>query len=299
MMQKRRVRKTMEDWVVDILIYLFLGLVFFATAYPFFLSLVLSFNDGLDAAKGGIYLWPRIFTLDNYRAFFTDEKWIRGFAVTVLRTLLGTVVTTLFTGIVAYGLSYENLIGKKLYMGIAVFCLYFSGGLIPYYMTLNALGLLNKFLVYIIPQGLNLFYAIVAVSFFKSLPKELHESATIDGGGEMLIFFRIILPVSKPLLATIAIFTGVAHWSSWFDSAFFIQTRNLRTLGYLLMEVINRSNLTGASAVTAAMASAHSTITPLSIQVTAMVITVLPIMLIYPFLQKYFVTGLTVGSVKG
>jgi putative aldouronate transport system permease protein len=295
----RRIRKTTEDHFVDAVVFVIVTVVFFATAYPFYLSLVLSFNDGLDAARGGVYLWPRRFTLDNYRAFFTDEKWILGFAVTALRTVLGTVVTTLFTSMIAYGFSYEKLIGRKVYMAIAIFCLYFSGGLIPYYMVLKSLGLLNKFLVYIIPGALNLFYAIVAVSFFRSLPFELHESATIDGAGEFKIFFRIILPVSKPLLATIAIFTGVGHWSSWFVSAFFVQNKNLRTLGYLLMEVINRSNFTGASATTAAIASAHSTLTPLAIQVTAMVISVFPIMIIYPFLQKYFVTGLTLGSVKG
>lgn len=292
------IRKTPEDRVVDTVVYLFLALVFFATAYPFYLSLMLSFNDGLDAAKGGIYFRPRKFTLENYRSFFTDEKWIRSFFVTSLRTVTGTGVTTLFTAMVAYGLSREKLLGRRAYMGIAVFCLYFSGGLIPYYMTLKALGLLNTFFVYIIPQGLNLFYAIVAISFFQGLPKELHESAAMDGGGESLIFFRIILPVSKPLLATIAIFTGVGHWSSWFDSAFFVQNRNLRTLGYLLMEVINRSNTSG-SAMSMAMASANAVVTPLAIQVTAMVITVFPIMVIYPFLQKYFITGLTLGSVKG
>jgi putative aldouronate transport system permease protein len=292
-------RKTAEDHLMDCIVYVFLAFVFILTAYPFYLSMVLSFNNGLDAARGGVYLWPRAFTLDNYRTFFGDERWIRGFFITAIRTLVGTVVTTLFTAIVAYGFSYEKLIGRKLYMGIAIFCLYFSGGLIPYYMTLKALGLLNSFPVYIIPSALNLFYAIVAVSFFKGIPRALHESAIIDGAGELKVFVRIILPVSKPLLATIAIFTGVGHWSSWFDSAFFVQNRNLRTLGYLLMEVINRSNLSGSSAMSAAMASVNSVITPLAIQVTAMVISVFPIMIIYPFLQKYFVTGLTVGSVKG
>jgi putative aldouronate transport system permease protein len=296
---ERAVRKTAEDHLLNGIIYGFLGLVFVLTAYPFYLCLVLSFNEGLDAARGGIYLWPRVFTLDNYRAFFSDERWSAGFLVTVLRTLAGTTVTTLFTAAAAYGLSYEKLIGRKFYLGTAVFCLYFSGGLIPYYMTLKALGLLNSFFVYIIPSALNLFYAIVAVSFFKSIPRALHESADIDGAGEFRIFLRIILPVSKPLLATIAIFTGVGHWSSWFDSAFFVQDRRLRTLGYLLMEVINRSNLSGSSAMSAAMASANSVITPLAVQVTAMVISVFPIMIIYPFLQKYFVTGLTLGAVKG
>ncbi|GHV07032.1 sugar ABC transporter permease [Spirochaetia bacterium] len=298
-MGKRAIRKTREDYIIDFIIYLFLGIIFFVTAYPFYLSIVLSFNEGLDAANGGIYLFPRKFTLSNYRGFLNDEKWILAIGVTVVRTLLGTTVTTLFTCIVAYGLAQENLVGRRVYMTIAIVCLYFSGGLIPYYMVLRSLHLINSFLVYIIPSALNLFYALVAISFFQSLPRELHESAIIDGAGEIPIFFKIILPLSKPLLATIAIFTGVGHWNSWFDSAFFVQNKNLRTLGYLLMEVINRSNLNTRSQESIMAVSSAVVLTPMAVQVTAMVIAVFPIMIIYPFLQKYFITGLTVGSVKG
>jgi putative aldouronate transport system permease protein len=286
--------------VLDTVIYIFLGIIFFITAYPFYLSFVLSFSEGLDAANGGIYFWPRKFTLDNYKGFLSDQKWILAFGVTAVRTVAGTIVTTLFTCIVAYGLAQENLVGRKVYMAVAIVCLYFSGGLIPYYMLLRSLHLINSFLVYIIPMALNLFYALVAISFFQNLPKELHESAIIDGAGELTIFSRIILPVSKPLLATIAIFTGVGHWNSWFDSAYFIQNKNLRTLGFLMMEIINRANSNiSTNAQTAAMMSVRLVLTPMAVQVTAMVIAVFPIMVIYPFLQKYFITGLTVGSVKG
>ncbi|AEF82448.1 carbohydrate ABC transporter permease [Leadbettera azotonutricia] len=298
-MGKRTIRKTREDYIINFVIYLFLGIIFFVTAYPFYLSIILSFNEGIDAANGGIYFFPRKFTLSNYQGFLTDEKWILAIGVTTVRTLLGTIVTTLFTCVVAYGLAQENLVGRKVYMTITILCLYFSGGLIPYYMVLRSLHLINSFLVYIVPSALNLFYALVAISFFQNLPKELHESAHIDGAGEIPIFFKIILPLSKPLLATIAIFTGVGHWNSWFDSAFFVQNKNLRTLGYLLMEVINRSNLNTRSQASIMAVTSNIVLTPMAVQVTAMVIAAFPIMIIYPFLQKYFITGLTVGSVKG
>lgn len=298
MHKKRFLKKTREDYIMDTIIAILLMIIFFACAYPFYLAFILSFNDGLDAAKGGIYLWPRKFTLDNYKMFFSDAKWIQGIGLTAARTLIGTVVTTFFTALVAYGLSFEHLVFRKAYMKVIILCMYFNGGLIPYYILLRQLGLVNTFLVYIIPQALNLFYVIVAISFFREIPPALRESAMLDGAGEMTILFRIVFPLSKPLLSTIAIFTGVAHWSSWFDSAFYVQKKELRTLGYLLMEVINKNSSTSASA-SVAVGLQQSTVTPLAIQVTAMIIAVAPIMCIYPFMQKYFVTGLTMGSVKG
>lgn len=291
------VKKSAEDYVIDTIVAITMAIAFFLCAYPFFYAIILSFNDGIDAMRGGIYIWPRQFTLDNYKSIFTDDRWIMGFAVSIARTLLGTVITTLFTSIVAYGLSFRELVFRKLYMKIIVFCMYFNGGLIPYYIVLKQLRLVNSFLVYIIPQALNLFYVIVAISFFQAIPAELSESAKLDGANESSILAKIIFPLSLPLLATIAIFTGVAHWSSWFDSAFFIQNNRLRTLGYLLMEVIKKSNVN--SGATSAAAQSAVNVTPLAMQTTAMVVAVTPIMLIYPFMQKYFITGLTMGSVKG
>ena len=292
-------RRTREDIVMDTVIFTVLIIMFLLTAYPFYLSIVLSFNEGIDAARGGIYFWPRKFTVQNYLSFFQDNRWLNGFIISVVRTFIGTVVTTIFTAMVAYGLSFRNLMYRKFYLGLVIFCMYFNGGLIPYYVTLRMVGLINNFWVYIIPQALNLFYVIVAISFFQEIPQELHESAKLDGAGEIAVLSRIYLPLSLPLLATIAIFAGVGHWSAWFDSAFFIRDNNLRTLGYLLMEVINKSNANTSLSAMAATAQSGIAITPMSVQVTAMVIAVVPIMLIYPFLQKYFVTGLTLGSVKG
>ena len=298
-MKLSRMRLSSEDIVMNTVIFTVLAIIFFLSAYPFYLAIILSFNEGIDAARGGIYFWPRYFTFENYISFFQDDRWLGGFFVSIIRTFVGTTTTTLFTALVAYGLSFKKLMFRKIYLGLVIFCMYFNGGLIPYYVTLRMLGLLNTFWVYIIPQALNLFYVIVAISFFQEIPQELYESAKIDGAGELTILSRIYLPLSLPLLATIAIFSGVAHWSAWFDSAFFVRDNNLRTMGYLLMEVINRSNVNTSLSAMAATAQGGMRVTPLSIQVTAMVIAVVPIMIIYPFLQKYFITGLTLGSVKG
>ncbi len=169
----------------------------------------------------------------------------------------------------------------------------------PYYIVLRTLHLINTFWVYIIPSMLNIFYCMVAISSFQAIPKELAESARMDGAGEMRIFFRIMLPISKPLLATIAIFTAVGQWNSWYDCAFFTQDKSLRTMGYLLMTVINKNSL-GAQTMDAYAASATvNTVTTLSVQLAAMIVAVAPILVVYPFFQRYIVSGMTIGAVKG
>lgn len=293
-----RIRRTREDVAVDTTIYILLAIVFFLCAYPFWYGLVLSLNDSLDTGKGGMYFWPRVWTLDNYMEFFRDATWLRGFLVSVLRTIAGGTVTTLFTMLVSYGLSHEKLIFRKAYMAIIIFSMYFSGGLIPYYVLLKNLGLLNTFWVYIIPPSLNTFFIFIAISFFNEIPEALKESAKLDGASEMRIFRSIILPVSLPLMVTILLFSAVGQWNAWFDSAFFVSNKQLRTMGYLLMETINQANVP-SNAVAAAQAAASAKVDPLAVRVTAMMISVIPILMIYPFLQRYFITGLTFGSVKG
>jgi putative aldouronate transport system permease protein len=292
-----RIRRTGEDWAVDIVVHVLAALIFIACFYPFYLAIVLAFNDGRDAALGGIFFWPRQPTLENFKHFLSDPIWGKAILVTVGRTILGTAVTTLFTAMVAYGLSDKTLVGRKVYMTMIVIAMYFSGGIIPYFSVLRSLHLINNFLVYIIPGALNLFFTLVAISFFQNIPRELGESARIDGAGEMHIFTRIILPISLPLLATIAIFTAVGHWSSWFDSAFFVQDKDLHTIGYQLMVIVNRSNTSMNAALTPEAVAANRT-TTMSIQITAMLVAVLPILVVYPFFQRYFISGLTIGSVK-
>ena len=295
---KNSIRLTTEDRIVDTVIYIFLAIVFFICAYPFWYGLVISLNDSVDTALGGVYFFPRVWTFDNYRKFFRDQTWLHGFIVSVLRTLTGGAITTIFTMLVSYGLSHKDLVFRKVYMSIIVFSMYFSGGLIPYYVLLKNLRLLNTFYVYIIPPALNTFFIFIAITFFNEIPSALKESAKLDGATELRIFRSIILPVSLPLMATILLFSAVGQWNSWFDSAYYCLARkDLRTLAYLLMEAINQANMP-ANAVAAAQAAASTRVNPLAVRVTAMMISVIPILVIYPALQRYFITGLTIGSVK-
>ena len=295
---KNSIRLTTEDRIVDTVIYIFLAIVFFICAYPFWYGLVISLNDSVDTALGGVYFFPRVWTFDNYRKFFRDQTWLHGFIVSVLRTLTGGAITTIFTMLVSYGLSHKDLVFRKVYMSIIVFSMYFSGGLIPYYVLLKNLRLLNTFYVYIIPPALNTFFIFIAITFFNEIPSALKESAKLDGASELRIFRSIILPVSLPLMATILLFSAVGQWNSWFDSAYYCLARkDLRTLAYLLMEAINQANMP-ANAVAAAQAAASTRVNPLAVRVTAMMISVIPILVIYPALQRYFITGLTIGSVK-
>lgn len=291
-------KKSSEDIIIDSANYFIMVLVILVTLYPFYFILIQSFNEGLDSGMGGIYLWPRKFTLENYRTFFSKQEWIDSFLITVARTVIGSAVSVFFTCMVAYGLSYKNLIFKKLYFTVVIFTMYFSGGLIPYYILLRSIGLLDKFWVYIIPTMLNAFFLMIAVSFFREIPGEVVESAHLDGANDLIIFIRIIIPVSMPLIAAMLLFIGVNQWNSWIDSAYYVKSDELRTISYRMMEVINQSKFV-VNAKAAEYAKRSSQTTPLSLQMAAMIIAIVPIACVYPFLQKYFIKGMMVGAVKG
>lgn len=265
------------------------------TLYPFYNIVITSFNDPTDAARGGITLWPRVFSVDNYRIVFRDENMLHAFVVTIARTLLGTATAVLFTGAFAYGISKSELIGRRFFLMMAIVTMYFSGGIIPYYLVVaKYLHLKEDFLVYIIPNLFNVFNAIIMLTFFRALPKEIEESAKIDGANDLRIFFQLVLPVSKPVLATIALYNAVFHWNAWYDAMLFGGDK-LPTLQQILMQIISsNSNVSqlasqlGFGAVSAA-----------SLKLATMVITTLPIVFTYPFVQKYFVQGVMIGSVKG
>ncbi len=298
--KRMRIRKTGEDRIVDFTVYLVTFLLLVITVYPFWYVIVLSFNDGVDALRGGIYLWPRKFTTANYQQFLTDQKWISAIFISVSKTLSGTALTVLFTCLVAYGLSAERLAFKRFYTVILLICMYFSGGLIPYYLTLRSYGLLNTFLVYIIPTMFSTYYCMLAMSFFREIPAALKESARLDGAGELTIYTRIILPLSKPLLATLGLFAAVSQWNAWSDTAFYAPSNpDLRSLAFLMRAVIVQNQVDTSSRAAMLHAAQYSSVTATSVQMAAMIIAVLPIMLVYPFLQKHFVKGIMLGAVKG
>lgn len=295
-LKRKGIHKSRQDWTMDILIYFFSIIILFLTVYPFYYVVIISLNEGVDASFGGIYWFPRAFTIENYTKFFSDIKWLKAIGITALRTFTGTVLSVLFTTLVAYALSFRDLIGRKYYMMFLILCMYFSGGIIPYYTVLRSLKLLDTFFVYIIPGMLSLFFITIGRGFFDGIPGSLRESAKIDGASEITIFSKIIVPISKPYMATMALFAGVNHWNNWYDSTFFVRNKDLKTLPYLMMEVLNQLQTNNVDQ-NAAMRQSNST-TVLSVQLAAVVITIFPIMCGYPFLQKYLVTGMMVGSVK-
>lgn len=273
----------------------------FVMIYPLWYIIVGSLNDGHDYMRGGVYFWPREFTIDNYQAIFYENTIVSAFAVTILKCLVGTVTSVFFTTWVAYGITRPNLKGKKFYIPFIMFTMFFSGGLIPYFVLIKDIGLYDSFWVYVIPGLFSVWNMVIIQSFLRDLPSEISEAAKIDGAGEYKIFFKIIIPLSKPVLAAITLFTVVGHWNSYFDAMMYTNNPDLQTIQLFLRKVINDPAISTSLGNQAAQIVPDSVrrITPQSIKFATMVVTALPIILVYPFLQKYFVKGVTIGAVKG
>lgn len=269
--------------------------------FPFWYCVAGSFNDGTDYLRGGIYFWPRKFTLANYSAVFRDRTIFHSFMVSVAKSLLGSFSSLLVTALAAYVMCRPHLKWKKFYAPFMTLTMYFSGGLIPYFLVIKNLGLYDNFLVYIIPGLFSVWNLIIMRSFFVDLPDSLIESAKMDGAGEYRIFFRIVLPLSKPVLATVLLFSLVGQWNSYFDSMMYTSSASIQTIQLFLKKIITDPGAAGGLASSAAMAipEAAKKVTPQTIKLAAMVVTSLPIICVYPFLQKYFVKGMTIGAVKG
>jgi putative aldouronate transport system permease protein len=265
-----------------------------ATLYPFYYVLITSLNDPLDLLRGPVYLFPRQFSLVNFRYVINDPQVLRAAIVTVARTAIGSVCGVFFTAAFAYGISKSRLLGRAFIVGMTLVTIYFSGGLIPTYLLITrVLRLHGNFLVYIIPNLFNAFFAFIMLSFFRGISSEIEESARIDGANDVLIFVRLILPLSTPVLATIGLFFGVWHWNSWFDAMLYGGQR-LVTLQQYLVRAIQSVNVT-------AMAADFRTdaVSAQSLRLATMVITTFPIVVTYPFLQRYFVKGVMIGAIKG
>ena len=294
---KKRIRQTPEDRVVDIVCVVFGLLLALACIYPIYYTLINSLNDGTDAARGGIYLWPRIFSLANYRVVFRDSDLPLSFLLTVLRTFSGTLLALMFTTLVSYALSRRELIGRKFYLMTGMITMYVSGGVIPTYMLYRSMRLINNFLVYILPSMYSFGNAILMMNFFKKLPDSLIESAKIDGAQDFTIILHIILPLSKPLLATIALFVGVGHWNDWFAPAYFVTNQKLMTMPATLMRLLSENTaLQKMKEVNASVSGVTATLE--TVRYATLVVSIAPITILYPFLQKYFIQGMMVGALK-
>ena len=267
------------------------------TLYPVLNTLAVSLNDGTDALRGGIYLIPRLFTWKNYSTVLQKDNLMIGAVVTVARTIIGTVLALVTNAILAFIVSRKNFAFSKPISLFWVITMYVNGGLIPTFLLYKTLGLTNSFMVYVIPGMLSAFNMLVIRTYMKGIPDSLEESAQLDGAGYTTIFLKIISPLCKPVYATVALFVAVGQWNSWFDAMLYNRmSDNLTTLQYELMKLL--SSVTNQSASVESMKNAGGSVTPTSVRAAATIITMLPIICIYPFLQRYFVTGLTLGGVK-
>lgn len=281
--------------IINTLIMLFIMVI---TLYPFINILALSLNDASDALSGGIYLIPRIFSLDSYYRIFTSEALLDAAVVTIARTILGTVTSVFCCAMLAYVLSKKNLVGYKYYFMYFIFSMLFSGGLIPTYMLFRNLHLIDKFAVYIVPGLANMGTALLIMMFFRELPIDMEESAKIDGANDFRIFISIYMPLSLPCLATMAMFAAVGHWNSWFDSMIYTSNRKLQVIQLILQKIITQSQTTALEQARTT-GNYQATVSPETVKAAITIVTTLPIIMVYPFLQKYFVKGLIIGAIKG
>ncbi|GIN58401.1 sugar ABC transporter permease [Lederbergia ruris] len=295
-------KSTYKDYLFDILNYTFLIIVMVVTLYPFLNVLAISLNESTDTIRGGIYIWPREFTFNNYLEIAKYDNLVTGFGNSVLRTVVGTLLGVFIQAMVAFTLSRTDFQGRRFVSTVIVLTMYFSGGLIPGYMLIRDLQLMNTFWVYILPGLVSAFNIIIIRSFMDGLPFSLQESAKMDGANDFTIFYRIILPLCKPVLATIALFVAVGQWNSWFDTYLYnSMNENLTTLQYELMKILENTTMGGntdANQMRPNAAQQSQMVSPDSIKMAITMVTVIPIVLVYPFLQRYFIQGMTLGAVK-
>ncbi len=292
--------------IFDAIIFITLAFVVVVTVYPFWNTVAISLNDGLDSLTGGITFFPRKFSMENYKALFVTNAIFQAGIISVTRTILQTVLSVFCTSMLAYALSRKEFVIRKPLTTILVISMYINAGLIPGYMLIKKLHLLNTYAVYIVPCLVDIFNFILIRTYINGLPDSFVESARIDGANEFKIFIRIIMPLIVPSIAMVSLFVAVGAWNSWFDTYLYTSSKvKLHSLQYVLMSYLQASQNQSSSAadansmaVAASSGATSSMVTPVSIRSSITVIATLPILIVYPFVQKYFVVGMTIGGVK-
>jgi len=274
-------------------------LLFIGCFYPFWYIFIVSVSDAAAVQKTTVSLWPIQFTLNNYKQVFELNGIWHSFFVSVARTVAGTVVTVFFTSILAYTLTKEELILRKFFYRFAVVSMYINAGLIPWYLTMRSLGLKDSFLVYILPTAVSAYSLVLIKTYMESISTALEESAMLDGAGYFTIYLKIIMPVAVPILAAVIVFTAVGQWNQWYDNLLLVNDNNLKTLQYTLLEYLRQATNIANEAKSGNMIGAAAAITPFTLRMTITMVVTLPIIIIYPAMQKYFIQGIMVGAVKG
>lgn len=277
--------------------YVFLAFLAFTMLYPFIYTLSMSFSTTKAATEMGLHLYPKEVSVMAYQMVFKNRDIITSYGNTLFRTIFGTLAGLLVTTLFAYAISRKEMPHRKLFTFIVLFTMLFNGGKIPTYLVLKEMGLLNNILVYILPNLISAYNVIVAKSFFQSLPAAMHESASIDGASEFRIFFSIIVPLSMPIIMTLALWMAVFHWNAWYDAMMYMTDNTKITVQCLLQRIIQENNSELIS---------QGVINPDAMQYTSetvkaatIIVSIIPILAFYPFVQKYFIKGVMLGAVKG
>lgn len=287
------------DKIFEICNAIFMILFVVITLYPVLNTVAISFNDGIDAVRGGLHLIPRKFTLHNYGVVLRMQNMTTGALIAVLRTVIGTLLALIANALLAFIVSRKEFIFKSQLSLFWVITMYVNGGLIPVLLLYKSLGLTNSFWVYVVPGMISAFNVLVMRTYMQGLPEALEDAAKVDGATYMTIFVKVITPLCKPVYATVALFVAVGQWNSWFDTMLYNRMKSeYTTLQYELMKLLSSAMQQSGSATTTNNSQAAAQVTPVTLRAAASVITMAPIIALYPFLQRYFVAGLTIGGVK-
>ncbi|MGG6312361.1 carbohydrate ABC transporter permease [Paenibacillus macerans] len=294
-----KIRKSLSEKTFDLFNAVFMIALCLTIVFPFWQQIVISFSPPGEANKIGLHLFPESPTMDAYKRIFAGGTILKAYFWTILRTVLGTFLTLLVTAMMAYPLSKKGFYGRPLWMGLVVFTMFFSGGLVPTFLLVRDLHLTNTIWALVLPGLCSAWNILIIRNFFVSIPEEVEESAKIDGANDMYVFYKIIIPLSTPVLATVALWTMVFHWNSWFDALIYNTNGQIKVLQMLLREVLQDANMMTDTSVLLDLASEGSHYTPESVKAAILMLVVTPILFVYPFLQKYFVKGIMIGAVKG
>lgn len=294
----KRVRMSKADIWYNVIFGIVFTLFALICAYPFYYLLICTISDNQMVEVGAITFYPVGIHFENYKKILSVQNLGNSVMITLGRTIIGTILGVLATAYTAYFFTKNEMWGKKFWYRLCVATMYFSAGMIPVYLNNKMLHLLNTFWIYVIPGMVSVYNMVLIKTSIESIPPDLEESAYLDGAGYLTRLFRIILPLQKPILATVALFSAVGHWNDFFTTKLYITRPGLYTMQFLLYELINQIQAQSAQ-ITDDSQLAASSVTPTSIRLTLTAFVVMPIMLFYPFAQKYFTKGIMVGAVKG
>lgn len=286
-----------SDLTVNVLLGVILTIMAIITMFPFYYVILVSFASIKGLAQHLLYLLPYSFDLTAYIKLFKEAHFYRAFGVSVFVTAFGVMINMLLSVSGAYALSKKRLPGRNFILAAILFSMFFSGGLIPYYLVVKAVGLVNNILVLIIPTGITTMYLIIMKNYFNTIPASIEESAKIDGANDLYILIKIILPISKPFIATFALFYAVDRWNEWYNALIFISDSAKVPLQIYLRELLINMNVQLTSSA-AAVVESKAGVGIQATQMASIVISTIPIICVYPLLQKHFVTGIMIGSIK-